>query len=112
MNSMTAIGHRGVASAPAEVATRTAPWGFPEVFVISQTALPALLYLPGTQAFRLSIRVAAFAISLARVRLVADHVGRQAAGASRHSWVAAVMGLLAVMLFHPTPRRSSAASRT
>ena len=41
------------------------PWGFAEVFIISQTALPALLYLPGTQAFRLPIRFSAFAISLA-----------------------------------------------
>ena len=41
-----------------------APWGFPELFVISQTALPALLYLPGTQPFRLPIRISAFAISL------------------------------------------------
>ena len=45
--------------------TTRAPWGFPEVFVISQTALPALLYLPGTQPFRLPIRISAFAISLA-----------------------------------------------
>ena len=32
---------------------------------IGQTALPALLYLPGSQAFRLPIRFSAFAISLA-----------------------------------------------
>ena len=38
--------------------------GFAEFFVISQTALPALLYLPGSQAVRLPIRVGAFAISL------------------------------------------------
>jgi len=41
------------------------PWGFAEVFIISQTALPALLFLPGSQAFRLPIRTAAFMISLA-----------------------------------------------
>ena len=38
------------------------PWGFAEVFIISQTALPALLYLPGSQAFRLPISFSAFAI--------------------------------------------------
>ena len=50
-----------------QAAVRTAriPWGFAEVFVISQTALPALLYLPGSQPFRLPIRISAFAISLA-----------------------------------------------
>ena len=41
------------------------PFGFAEVFIISQTALPALLYLPGSQAFRLPIRFGAFGISLA-----------------------------------------------
>jgi hypothetical protein len=41
------------------------PWGFPEFFVISQTAIPALLYLPGSQQFRLYIRIASFAISFA-----------------------------------------------
>ena len=55
-----------------------APWGFPEVFVISQTALPALLYLPGTQPFRLPIRISAFAISLAalawRLMSAKEHV--------------------------------------
>ena len=50
----------GEAVAPARI-----PWGFAEVFIVSQTALPALLYLPGSQAFRLPIRFSAFAISLA-----------------------------------------------
>ena len=48
----------GEALAPAHI-----PWGFAEVFIVSQTALPALLYLPGSQAFRLPIRFSAFAIS-------------------------------------------------
>ena len=41
------------------------PWGFLEWFIISQVALPALLYLPGTQGLRVPIRIAPFAISLA-----------------------------------------------
>src|SRR5262249_42521440 len=85
-----------VSSVPARV-----PWGFAEVFVVSQTALPALLYLPGMQTFRVPIRVSAFAISLAAfawwhvqdIRLPAHRA---------YSWVTAVMALLAVMLFHPT----------
>ncbi len=40
--------------ATATVAAGAGPWGFAEFFVISQTALPALLYLPGTQGFRLA----------------------------------------------------------
>ena len=41
------------------------PWGLPEYFIISQTALPALLFLPGTQPIRFYVRVASFGISLA-----------------------------------------------
>ena len=65
MNSM-AVGVQATvgAQAPAVAVSRKIPWGFPEIFVISQTALPALLYLPGSQGFRLSLRFSAFAISL------------------------------------------------
>jgi hypothetical protein len=101
MNSMAAFGLRGVASAPAEVATRTAPWGFPEIFVISQTALPAMLYLPGNQGIRLSLRVAAFAISLLAFVWWQITSDVKPPAHRAYSWVAAVMGLLAVMLFNP-----------
>jgi hypothetical protein len=40
------------------------PSGFAEWFVLSQTVLPALVFLPGSQAFRLPIRIGAYAISL------------------------------------------------
>src|SRR6266568_7103403 len=40
------------------------PSGFAEWFALSQTLLPALLFLPGSQAFRLPVRVGAYAISL------------------------------------------------
>jgi hypothetical protein len=76
------------------------PWGFAEIFVISQTALPALLYLPGTQPLRLPIRVAAFVISLAAF---AWWLANNAARRPQHkaySWIAAVMMLLGLMLFH------------
>src|ERR671931_1989571 len=43
---------------------RLRPSGFAEWFALSQTLLPALLFLPGSQAFRLPVRVGAYAISL------------------------------------------------
>lgn len=43
---------------------RRLPWNFSEWFVLSQTILPALLYLPGSQAFRILIRFASYGISL------------------------------------------------
>jgi hypothetical protein len=77
------------------------PWGFAEVFLISQTALPALLYLPGSQAFRLPIRFSAFAISLAAFAWYQVESTTQAPRSQMQPWVAAVMSLLGIMLFHP-----------
>jgi hypothetical protein len=82
--------------APAHV-----PWGFAEVFIISQTALPALLYLPGSQAFRLPIRFSAFAISLGAFAWYQIESTTQSPRSAMQPWVAAIMALLGVMLFHP-----------
>lgn len=76
-------------------------WGFPELFVISQTALPALLFLPGTQPFRLPIRVSAFAISLAAFAWWQIESTLRVPASRAQSWLAAAMALLAVMLLHP-----------
>ena len=76
-------------------------WGFAEIFIISQTALPALLYLPGSQAFRLPIRFSAFAISLAAFAWYQIESSTQAPRSPMQPWVAGVMALLGVMLFHP-----------
>lgn len=90
-----------VAAPPPRAVNATIPWGFAEFFIISQTALPALLFLPGSQAFRLPIRTAAFAISLgAFVWWLVESTG-QVRTSKAQSWVAAVMALLAIMLFHP-----------
>jgi hypothetical protein len=78
-----------------------ARWGFPELFVISQTALPALLFLPGTQPFRLPIRISAFAISLAAFAWWQIESTIRVPASRAQSWLAAVMALLALMLFHP-----------
>ncbi len=83
-------------AAPAKV-----PWGFAEVFIISQTALPALLYLPGSQAFRLPIRFSAFGISLAAFAWYQVQESTKAPRSPMQPWVAAIMSLLALMLFHP-----------
>jgi hypothetical protein len=86
---------------PAQPAARIRAWGFPELFIISQTALPALLFLPGTQAFRLPIRTAAFAISLGAFAWWLMESTVTVRQSKAQSWVAAVMALLALMLFHP-----------
>jgi hypothetical protein len=78
------------------------PWGFPELFAISQTALPAVLILPGTQAFRLPIRISAFGISLAAFAWYALSPKMKLRQSQAQSWVFAVMALLTLMLFHPS----------
>src|SRR5258705_3635884 len=90
-----ASSYPGVA-APAHV-----PWGFAEIFIVSETALPALLDLPGSQAFRLPIRFSAFAISLAAFAWYQVESKTQALRSPMQPWVAAIMALLALMLFHP-----------
>jgi hypothetical protein len=75
---------------------------FLESFVAAQTVLPALLYLPGTQAFRVPIRIAPFAISLAALTwwwtrpsgVVPQHPSRP--------FLLAALAYLTVMVFHPT----------
>lgn len=92
----------GTRPAAATAAGARIPWGFAEVFVISQTALPALLYLPGTQPLRLPIRVSAFAISLAALGWWLANPLRHRQPHRAYGWVAAVVGLLTIMVFHPT----------
>jgi len=78
------------------------PWGIPELFIISQTALPAMLFLPGTQAIRFPLRVGAFLISFAL--LAWWMVSRTRHEDQRHpasAWVVAVVSLVALMLVHP-----------
>ena len=85
---------------PAAVTAGAGPWGFAEFFVISQTALPALLYLPGTQGFRLAIRFSAFAISLAAFAWFILQPTRSHAHPATKG-VVGVMLLMGAMLAHP-----------
>ena len=97
---MPATEARG-AALPGEAVSPRVPWGFAEVFIISQTALPALLYLPGSQAFRLPIRFSAFGISLAAFAWYQFESATQAPRSQMQIWITGIMSLLAVMLFHP-----------
>jgi hypothetical protein len=88
------------------------PWGAPELFVISQTALPAMLYLPGTQAIRLPLRTGAFAIALGLLGWwFVTTQGKERARHPSVPWVLSVLGMIVLMAFHPqtsSPRGAAA----
>ena len=76
-------------------------WGLAEWFVVSQTALPATLLIPGTQALRLPVRGASFLISLA---ILAYLLFVRNARTPRHPaqpWLVATIAYLALMIAHP-----------
>ena len=84
--------------------TQRLPWNFAEWFVLSQTLLPALLYLPGSQEFRVPIRVAGYGIALAalaywwaRWRHVRPHCAPHPAA----PWLVVAIAYLLLMLLHP-----------
>jgi hypothetical protein len=78
------------------------PSGFAEWFVVAQTAVPALLYVPGTQAFRLQIRVAAYGVALAGLLLWwFTHGGRRRAPHPSERWLSGAVICLGLMIFHP-----------
>ena len=79
---------------------RSAAWGMPEWFVIGQLIGPAVLFLPGTQPFRVVFRVGVFALGLAGLI-----VARRPVRYQRHpSEPLLILGLLytTLMIFHPT----------
>ena len=98
MKALTVLSN-GAATMPAAGAREK--WGFPEFFVISQTAIPALLYLPGSQQFRLYIRIASFAISFATLLWWAVAVAKTSRPHPAQPWIFGSMAYVVVMFFHP-----------
>jgi hypothetical protein len=101
MNARAGVAAAAPRAVPSAAAARI-PWGFAELFVISQSALPAILIMPGTQAFRLPIRVSSFLLPLAAFVWWNLHPPAGVKASRAQSWLIAIMFLLAVMLFHPS----------
>ena len=76
-------------------------WGLAEFFIISQTAIPALLYLPGTQPIRFYVRVASFAISIGLLAWWAYGNAKSRQPHPAQSWLVASMVYTAAMVLHP-----------
>ena len=78
------------------------PSGFVEWFAVGQTLLPALLFLPGSQAYRLPIRTGAYAVSLVAFSIWwFDRGGRQRGKHPATGWIMLTVLWLALMLLHP-----------
>jgi hypothetical protein len=76
-------------------------WGLAEFFIVSQTAIPAVLFLPGTQPFRFYIRVASFAISMALLAWWAVGNSKTTRLHPAHNWLVVSIVYIAAMVFHP-----------
>ena len=95
------------ATLPDSTKPRTSIWGLPEWFAVSQVAGPALLYLPGSQVFRVPLRVGVFAFSLMGLVWCL----RRSRFARVHpSWILLVSAAvyMAVMLLHPATNTTMA----
>ena len=95
------LAQRSALSIPVADTDKKIQWGFPEIFIISQTALPAILFLPGTQGLRLPLRVAVYAMSLAGLMWLfgrRDHIKPHPAV----HWLFLALACLILMIFHPT----------
>jgi hypothetical protein len=79
-----------------------APSGFLEWFVVAQTAIPALLFLPGSQALRLPIRIGAYLLPLAGLLVWwLYRSGWQTMIHPARPWLLAIAGYLGLMILHP-----------
>src|SRR5687767_5805081 len=78
------------------------PSGLAEWFVVAQTAIPALLYVPGAQAFRLQIRIASYAVAL--IGFAAwwfKRGGHRSLAHPSERWLMLAVIYLGLMVFHP-----------
>lgn len=99
-SSVVALEEAGAADAPVDD-WRLRPTGFTEWFAVAQTAVPAMLFLPGSQALRLPIRVGVYGLALVGLGLWwfrGAPSGRAHPG-QRWLWFATVW--LGIMVFHP-----------
>jgi len=92
---------QAAARAVRAIPVASSQWGLAEFFVISQTAIPALLFLPGTQGVRLYVRVASFAISMGFLAWWAFGNARTNRPHPAQPWLFASMIYIAAMVFHP-----------
>jgi hypothetical protein len=80
--------------------SRQSGWGLPEWLAVTQVGGPALLYLPGSQAFRAPLRVGIFGLSLMGLVWC---LRRSRSTTVHRSWllISIAAAYMAIMLSHP-----------
>jgi hypothetical protein len=78
----------------------TESWGWIEIFVLAQVFWGVLLFLPGSQAYRMYIRAFPYATSLAALVACARSTGTETSVPGAR-WIIAVLVLLVCSLTHP-----------
>jgi len=90
--------------APAVPPKKGPRWGWLEWFVVSQTALPALLFLPGVSAVRTANRVSAYAVALAAWASLSRRprpAGAPPTGFPARPWLLFSIAWLVLSVAHP-----------
>lgn len=78
------------------------PTNFAEWFAIGLTFLPAILYLPNSQPYRLPARIGAYGISVYAFALWwFDRGGRKSTRHPAERWLTMIAALLGAMILHP-----------
>lgn len=78
------------------------PSSFAEWFALAQTLLPAMLFLPGSQEYRLPLRIGSYAISLAALALWwLDRAGRKEGRHPAERFVLLAFLVVALSIAHP-----------
>src|SRR3954471_13895720 len=82
---------------------RVPAWGWLELFVLSQTFLPALLFVPGLSAGRTPIRIAAYAIAPVAWSFLARRGSRRPGSDSfpARPWLLASAAWVGLSVLHP-----------
>ena len=80
---------------------RVSEWGLAEWFVVAQTALPALLLLPGTQPLRFVVRMSSFLLPLAILAYLMLVRNLRLPRHPSQSWLIATVAYLSLMIAHP-----------
>lgn len=100
-----APGSRSRSSSPTSrpASPRRLPWGWLEWFLIAQTFIPAVLFLPGVTAIRPMVRVASFGLALFAWFIIYQS-GRKRSGTesfAASTWLLCVAGWLCLVILHP-----------